>query len=201
MPLENPYCTVDQVRKELKNSTPGIDEQIEDAINAVSRFIDDHRGRDYFQHDHTSTPVLVDKYDSAALVREVLFLASLKPTLSPIITLTSVTVAGELWILNTDYMVKDSRLICLDGNWSDYIPNATDKISILGKFGYAQSLSSDVPTGLPAHINKAAIQGAATLSGHNRKEWIDALGTKQSKIESSFPKTFWDLLGKRAGVV
>ncbi len=59
-------------------------------------------------------------------------------------------------------------------------------------------LTSEVPTGLPAHINKAAILTAAALSGHNQKEIIGLDGERDHVITKSIPKTVYDLLGRRA---
>lgn len=192
--FENPYCTVDQVREELRNKDQSLTEAIEDSIIQVSRYIDDHKGRDYFQHDHSVNPLLLDRFDTALIIQDTVFLPY-----TPIITLTSVTVAGELWVVDTDYIVKsngvDARLISMRGSWP--LGLATDKISILGKFGYEQTGINQVPTKIPAHINKAAVLGAAALSGHNLKSVVGIDGQASSVVDKNLPKAFWDLLGKR----
>lgn len=216
MALVNPYCSVAQVQDELRNSDSSLavsGGQLETAINQVSRFIDDWKGRDYFQHDHSSTPLKFDRLDRQWVVGDTLWLRY-----SPIIVLTSVTVANVVWALDTDYIVKEddqgSRIISLHGRFAlgpcqleGYVNGIygagpilgaiTDRISLVGKFGYLQATSADVPTGLPGAINKAAILGAAALSGHNQKETVGMDGQKSSIVDKNFPKAFYDLLGKR----
>lgn len=193
MSLINPYCTVAQVQAELRNDDSALTTEIEEAINQASRWIDDWKGRDWLLHNHSVTALELDKHDSWVFLNEVLYLP-----FTPIITLTSVTVAGELWVAGTDYVVKDgatpnARLVAVDGHWPLVCP--PDNISIVGQFGYAQASAAAVPTGLPLHVNKAAILIAAAFSGHNQKEVIGLDGAKSTVIDKAIPKTAMALLG------
>jgi hypothetical protein len=200
MALDRPYCSIAQVHDELRNADATIDSQLELCIGQASRYIDDYKGRDYYLHDYSSTPLKLDKYDGAYVIGDTVFLPY-----RPIIVLTSITVAGTLWVLDTDYIVKSDRIgdriVSLKGNFKSYLCTGTDRISIVGKFGYDQAASTDVPTGLPAHINKAAILIAAAFSGHNQKTIVGLDGAKTEVIDKMIPKTALALLGTRRSFI
>lgn len=188
--LLNPYCTVAQVQAEIRNEDAAITTQIEAAINSASRYIDSYKGRDFHQHDYTSTDLIIDRLD-ACNFGEYLFLPY-----RPIISIASVTLTGVPMIADTDYVVKDHALISLIGSWAIGYP-PIDVVRVRGKFGYAQTKSSDVPVGLPDTINRAAILIASALSGHNMKEVISVTGTKETIYDKTIPKTAIELLGPR----
>jgi len=195
VPLINPYCTVAEVQKELRNTDSALNAELETAINQASRWIDDYKGRDYFLHDH-SVSALVIRATDGDIVQDELFLPYY-----PIITLTSVTVKGTTWTENTDFVrdTRRNRLISVDGEWD--LSEVTDKVDIVGKFGYDQASSAAVPTGLPLHINKAAILVAAAFSGHNRKEAVGLDGGKTEVIEKDIPQVVFKILGARAKAI
>lgn len=194
MPLEDPYCTVQNVRDEIRNSDSTLTSQIEDAINRASRWIDDYVGRDFFQHDHSVTALVIDKWDDV-IFDDVLFLQY-----RPIITLTEVKSAGKVLTSGTDYRSKDNRIISLIGTW----PRGTKSdewVELKGKFGYAQNATTDVPTGMPKHITHAAVLVAAAWCGQNRKEIVGLEGNKEEVIDKLVPKTVFDILGTKRKVV
>lgn len=192
MALVNPYCTVAEVQKELRNTDSSMNSELETAINQASRWIDDYKGRDYYLHDH-SVSALVIRPSDGDIVQDELFLPY-----HPIITLTSVTVKGTTWTENTDFVrdTRRNRLLSIDGEWD--LSALTDTVEIVGKFGYDQTSSTAVPSGLPAHINKAAILVAAAFSGHNRKEAVGLDGDKTEVIEKDIPQVVFKILGARA---
>src|SRR5687768_5845370 len=101
MALVNPYCSIEQVADELRNSDATLAApagQLELAINQVSRFIDDYKGRDYYLHDHSVTSLKLDQLDisKGIIVDDTIWLPYW-----PIITWTSLTVSGELWVEDT----------------------------------------------------------------------------------------------------
>jgi hypothetical protein len=65
---------------------------------------------------------------------------------TPIITLTSVTVAGDLWVVDEDYVVKPDRLLSMVGQWLCFLGDLADRVEIVGKFGYAQASAAAIPT-------------------------------------------------------
>jgi hypothetical protein len=81
--LLRPYCTLEEVRVECKNSTTDNDELYLRCINLASRYIENICKRDFWFHDHTTTPFRVPR--SQVLGNEI----SLK---SPVRTLTDVRV-------------------------------------------------------------------------------------------------------------
>ena len=61
--------------------------------------------------------------------------------------------------------------------------------------------TSAVPLNLPGHINLAAKQVAAALTGHNRKDSVGLDGSKVTLNDRAIPKTVFDMLGKRSPIL
>jgi hypothetical protein len=210
--LVNPYCSVEQVQEELRNESDDIVEAIETAINQASRQIDKHKGRDYFFHDYSDTDaplVIYSGMADGAFYRNFLNLPY-----TPIIDLTSVTVNGTLWTVDVDYIRQTTRLVSINGHWpTSGIPSGSPalyssgcssvpaKVEIVGTFGYFQADHSQVPTGLPADLNRAAILIAAAHSGHNQKEVVGVDGTKSAVYDKNIPKAALAILGSPAMVI
>lgn len=196
----NPYCTAEEVQAEIRNIEPDVAALLDDAIEAASRWIDRYKGRDYYQHDFTATPLTI-----LAHMRYVSFDTLFLP-FRPVITLTAVTVAGVAWTEGEHYVVgRDDdygivKLISLEGYWPDTNVPA-DSISLTGKFGYAQATTADVPTGLPQHIRRACVLAAAAFTGRNQKESVGLDGAKVALIDKNIPKGVYDLLGPRKAYV
>lgn len=188
--LENPYCTVEEVQAELKNTDAAIAPTVEGAINSASRFIDQYKGRDFFQHDYSTSPLVIDSEDDCVF-GNVLFLPYW-----PVIELTKVEVAGVEWVADTDYVAKGRRLYSLGGNW----PVGLDRDAVArltGKFGYAQTAATEVPTGIPDQIRRVAIIIAAVFSGYLRKDSVGLDGTVQQVTVTTLPTEVFTLLGNR----
>lgn len=194
MALENPYCTIQEVRDEIRNDDAAIDSQLERAVNNASRWIDNYVGRDFYLHDHTVTALVIDKWDEA-IFENILFLP-----FRPIISVTELKVAGELWTSEEEYRLKDNTIVSLNGVWPLGV-NEENAIQIKGKFGYDQVNSASVPTKLPKHINQAAILVAAAFSGHNQKEIVSLEGHKDMVSDKAIPKTVFDILGPKRKVI
>ncbi len=202
MALLNPYCSVAEVQTELKNTDASLVAQLETAINQASRYVDEWTGRDWFQHDHSATPLYIRR--GMALTDG----ASLWLPYGPIITLTSVTESGVALVQGTDFVVTGClwpqdhmhMLLRVGADWTCGVADA-ESIVIVGKFGYAQALNTAVPTGLPANINRAAIMVAAAFSGHDMKEIVSAEGVRDTIVSKAIPKDVEKVLGPRAGRV
>jgi hypothetical protein len=192
--LKNPYCTVAQVQAEIRNDQVTLVNQIEDAINQASRWIDDYVGRDFFQHDFSVTPLRVSTWDQAVF-DETLFLPY-----RPVIELTAVQEGDTLLAVDVDYIAKEGRLIRLGARWVVGDPPDND-IELTGKFGYAQTAVTAVPADLPDQINRAAILVAAAFTGHNRKQIVGLDGSKEEVIDKAIPRTVFDILGRRRSVI
>jgi hypothetical protein len=195
--LLNPYCSLGELCHELNRDAPVAgDEQDElhEAINNASRMVDSYKGRDYYQHDYSSTPLLLDQF-GGWFVGDTLFLPY-----APIISLTAVSLAGAAWVSNVDYFTdfQGNRIVRLSGTGWDEVKRPDSLLSITGKFGYAQATSADVPVGMPGNIKLAARLIAAALSGQNRKEMIGLDGSKMEFIDRVIPKTAYEALGSRA---
>jgi hypothetical protein len=199
MSLINPYCTVEQVQKELKNTSLDVVAEIERAINEASRWIDRHLERDFLFHDYSTAPLVFAKW-SKEVIDEVIYLPW------PIIALTAVTVGGTAYAENVDYYVPTERngerrtVLSLAGNWPVGMP-PDDTIELTGTFGYAQADTATPPTGLPDEISKAAAMIAAAFSNHNKLELVAVDGSKQTVIDKQVPKTALDILGPRKPIL
>lgn len=60
--LIRPYCTLEDVRVECKNSTTDNDELYLRCINLASRYVENICKRDFSYHDHTTTPFRVARH-------------------------------------------------------------------------------------------------------------------------------------------
>lgn len=56
-----PYCTLEEVRTECKNSTTDNDDLYRRCINLASRYIEKTCKRDFWFHDHTTTPFRIPR--------------------------------------------------------------------------------------------------------------------------------------------
>lgn len=189
--LVNPYCTVAQVKEVLKRSDATKDDAIGQAVVYASRWIDQFMGRDFFLHDHTVTGLNFD--ESSDFEGNKLYLPY-----CPVISITSVVAAGTTLVSGTDYVrVTKSNgieyLQSLTGDWAPYQPDGL--VVVKGTFGYAQASSAVVPTGIPGHINWAAVEIAAAFSGENRKQVAGLDGQVMEVNTTSIPKSVFDVLG------
>jgi hypothetical protein len=194
--LLNPYCTLAELCHELKkpvaDATGDMLDQLHEAINNASRWVDDYTGRDYYLHDHSSTVLTIDEFD------DIIFGNRLFLPYAPVITLSEVKLGTEVLVLDVDYANKSDELVCLYGEWGVVSPDT--KVTLKGTFGYAQTGGdhSLVPTGLPGRIVLATRLVAASLSGHNRKEVVALDGTRTDMVDREISKTVYKLLGRRA---
>lgn len=215
MALENPYCTVSQLRSYIRNydtklvKTDGSDTLtpvLESSINSASRFIDKWMGRDYFFHDHSVTPIKL--YMNSDEVNEKSKTVVLP--YSPIITLTSVTYSTTTYTEGTDFYVEDDMLQFFSDFPFPYnqigrprvlgtingFGTYSDPIEIVGTFGYTQAASTDVPTGIPADVSHACIVAAAAMSGNYQKEVV-GIGSVSQIYSTDLEGIFYKILGPR----
>jgi hypothetical protein len=215
--LLNPYCSVDQLRAELKNSAidPAFNDELANAINAASRWVDNYCGRDFFYHDHRTSPVVITPWMETTY-KETLWLPY-----RPVIALTKVEVEGVEWTLDEDYIIHNNdrgegvALIAI--GTEAYRSTSTamwtvgkcadDFVRLTGEFGYSQRSGvtvshATVPSGVPEEITQVTLLVAAAFSGHNKKQVIDMTGGVQSVLTKDIPKTVFTILdGKRALLV
>ena len=187
MALTNPYASAAQVQAEIRNTSVDVD----DAINAASRWIDWHMGRDFFEHDYTSSAYVVKPRSELVYGRD-LFMP-----FWPIISITEVKEGTDVLVEDTDYYQESDRLIRMGQDW-EVGEAVEDRINLKVKLGYDQSGDSTaVPTGLPKWINHACILVAAAFSGRNQKDVIGLEGQKETVIDNQIPSTVFKILGAR----
>lgn len=195
MALINPYCTVEELQEELKNTSQDLTGELERAINAASRWIDDYLGRDHLYHNHATSPLSL-AYGSRYVVADTIFLPW------PIITLTAITQDGEAFIADDDYFTRinldgtQNQIILTGSEWAPGYPPDGD-IQLTGTFGYVQAGTENVPTGLPPTINQVCRLVAAAFSGHNTKDVVGIDGGKTAVTDKTIPKQVYDILGQR----
>lgn len=181
---------------------------------AASRFIDRYKGRDYLEHDHSETALVLTKY-SKAIFRELIYLPY-----SPIIQITEVKVCDSVWIEGTEWDVVEGRLYSRQGYWigtpdrsspvnawlSLFRNTELSRVEIKGRFGYEQRTggaldTTKVPTGMPPDINQACVQIAAAISRLNTRDVVGLDGQKVGILETDIPKSAIQLLGARSKIL
>lgn len=199
MALVNPYCSVAAVQEELHNKDNEKIPWLEDCINQASRFVDEWRGRDYYQHDHSSAALIIRSAIDSCVEETVIRLPYW-----PIIELTEVKEANTVLVLGTDYIIARSgndivqdMLVRVGRDWALGVIDS-ESVQLTGKFGYAQATSAAVPTGIPAHVSKATCLLAAAFSTMNQKEIISADGLRDRIATTSIPPQVATLLGPKA---
>lgn len=135
--LRNPYCTVEEVKRELKFEVTDVsrDDDIKLAINNATAWIDEYTGRDYRFHDHSIEGLEFD--ENSDIDGNHLFLPNM-----PVIGITSVTLGGVTLIDGTDYKLirvrnGENYLSSLNGDWDLSQPDNT--LLVYGTFGYRQT--------------------------------------------------------------
>jgi hypothetical protein len=144
--LLNPYCSLDELKHELKFtlSDTARDDELKEAINNASRWIDQYMGRDFFYHNHLLSPLELDSFD--AVYENEVFVP-----FRPILSISEVSLAGTVLVSGTDYVAKGvlatraDRLILLSGPWNLSRPDRL--LSIKGEFGYRQISTSVTEAG------------------------------------------------------
>jgi hypothetical protein len=166
--LVNPYCTRAEVQAELKNtdSTQAVLDDIDLAINMASRWVDNYLHRDFFQHDHSSSALVLHQH-SHQVIHDTVYLSG------PVISLSEVKIGDNLLVQDTDFLVVNPQAWELGGarmirtGWSDQIGRLlaardNDKgwnpwlpdyaLSIKGLIGYAQ----------PSYVSVLALAAGGT---------------------------------------
>ncbi len=150
----NPYISLADLREELKMkpadipSGSTIEDDLLQAIDNASRWIDDYTRRDFFYHDFTVNPMVFDQWDSGIFERTLL------PRCTPIISISEIRREDDsVLVEGTDFVVKKDepdfqQIVCLTGNWfpSSILWQGTQRrtLSIKGTFGYVQNVSVPV---------------------------------------------------------
>lgn len=213
MALENPYCTVAELRAYIRNYnttllktdvTDTLTEVLERSINSASRFIDGWMNRDYYFHDHSVNPIKL-YFNSAGVDKKDKQIAL---PFYPIVALTSITYDSTTYADGVDYYEEDGVIhffgsfpfpygSCRGNNLSDWVSGYyKTPIEILGTFGYFQAASTDVPTGIPSEINHACIVASAAMSGNYQREVV-GVGSSEQIYSTDIENIFYKILGKR----
>jgi len=195
--LLNPYCTVAELKHELKlkAADDAKADELAEAINLASRWIDEYVGRDFFKHDYSTTALQVDEHDGMVFGAEVFL------PVRPLVSVSEVKVGETVLTADVDFVAKltSGILVRLGAEWGISRPSAV--LSVKCVAGYAQAATTDVPTGLPGHINLCARLVAAALSGYDRHEVVGLDGMKSDFVNRSIPATVFKILGRQGKVL
>jgi hypothetical protein len=202
----NPYLSLAELAEELKAPIPdpATDDDPEKAqaeldkwhraIERASRFVDDWLGEDFFFHDFSTVPLILDQF-SKGVYGEKIFLPY-----KPVIGITRIDYGTELYVADTDYVVDPAGIVYgTRGSWSPSRPDGL--IKIYGTFGYQQDDPESVPTGLPSKVKIASRIMAAVWTGDLKKEFQPLDGDPISIVQSEIPKTVFTVLGKRMPIL
>lgn len=199
----NPYITVAELHEELKNNEAPLNDELAAAIDRASRWVDDYMDADFFFHDYSVFPLVLDQTADNVIGNRIFFSW-------PIISISGMTLGGaspDVLATPDDYFIGGGAqsLYRASGNWNLSRPD--NILSITGAFGYRQESSpgvydpSQVPQGIPAKVKTATRLVAAAFSGYNRKEVLGVDGTKEGLITTSIPKTVYEYLGRRGPIL
>lgn len=202
----NPYLSLAELAEELKAPIPDpLTDNDPDkaeleldkwqrAIERASRFVDDWLGEDFFFHDYSTVPLILDQFSRGVYGNQI-FLPH-----KPVIGITRIDFGTELYVADTDYVVDPSGIVY--GTRGDWNPSRPDGlIKIYGTFGYAQDLPADVPDGLPSKVKIASRIMAAVFTGDLKKEFQPLDGDPISIVQTEIPKTVFTVLGKRMPIL
>lgn len=183
MALVNPYCTLVQLQKEIKNEDADDDAAVlawhEDCINRAARMVDEYCQRDFLFHDHSASKLSPKE---RWIVGKDLFLPW------PVKTLTAVELDSEVQDTDDYRFDVGERMIHMSTAWPfDTLDNTF--IELTGTFGYGDGTSTAPPddTTFPPNVTRAAILIAAALTGDHRKEHMNKEGQVQSLLTTDVP--------------
>ncbi len=197
MALDKPYCTLEDVQKETKNSSSSDTSWYQNQINLASRYIEDYCNTDFRYQDYSSTAYTVPR--AHVLEDEVHF-----PW--PILTITGVWVYSDhtespadadKYEDDTYYFRAGEFVLYKQGAVSFPQPGAIfgtypfiQNMDIKGTFGYALDGSNPdtaPPPTMPAAVRRACTLIAANWSNENRKEEVGLDGARTELLETSVP--------------
>lgn len=193
MSLSNPYCTLVQLQREIKNTDADSDDTVlawhQDCINRASRFVDQYTHRDFLFHDYSSTALPVEP--RWILGNEIWF-----PW--PIKTLTELTV-DEVAQSTEDYTFRAGKRKLVNVEDLPVVEYQSGYVSVKGTFGYgtgADTTSPPVDANFPAAITRATVLIAAAFTADNRKEVAALDGTRTSLLDTNIPDEAIRLLNR-----
>jgi hypothetical protein len=201
--LLRPYTTVADVQRETKNSGSELDDWYQECINLASRYIEDRCKRDFWFHDHTSTPLKVNR-------RRVMEDRAILPY--PIVTLTEVRVfsdiddpddGNDVWDTDEYFFEEGERTIHAEAENDWKFSGAPGRFGsypfrgflwVKGTFGYPLETESGAdpdttpPPTLPAGVRRAATLIASAISDELHKEQVGLDGVRVELLDTRIPK-------------
>lgn len=198
--LDRPYTTLDRVKAILgiASTVTTKDDDIKQAINDASRFIDDMTGLVFYKKSVTDfyIPLTGGGGGFQVLPRVTEGGGIIKCLWRPIIAIASIYENETLLTENEDYYVdlENGRIERAGSDW----PREPRSIKISATFGYNASGTTAPATDQPGMITRFAGEFAARMSGYYHRDIEQSDGTKISLHESTVPKWMVDNLQNMA---
>jgi hypothetical protein len=189
MSHKNPYCRLADVQHEASNTDATDAGELEAEIPHASRWVDWYCRRDFYHHDHATTPLRVDE---SWIALNKIFLPWPKLTLTEV-TVDGVVLDSSLYVALTEQFGLSSTLV-RGGPWraEDRDPLALPvEIMLKGTFGYAPAAvdpTTSPSPDIPPPIVKATALVAAIMCGKVVRESVSYGGDKQTIVLRSIPK-------------
>jgi hypothetical protein len=153
----------------IATTTTTYDNDIIDAINFASRYIDALTGRYYFKLSISSEYLNGTKdYQGWQIIQNSNGGLIFTPKAAPIIDITELIESEDTLVENTDFYIhKENGIIeRAAGNWDE----SPRSIKITGTLGYASADTATPSVDIPGDIVFYCIEIAARKSGHYKKE-------------------------------
>lgn len=198
-----PYCSLAQVQQFVGNTNADKIDQIKEAINRASRFIDEITGRIYYQKTVTDYYLRGTAGGDGWSIRRYIpgkpASGLLVCPYKPILSVSELVVGDVVLTENTDfYVLNDSGIIeKASGNWSE----TPRDIKITAVFGYAETDTATPAATQPGDITQYAIEIAGRMSGLFARNVEQQDGEVMAFYETAIPKWIVDRLSAKAGLV
>lgn len=198
-----PYCTLEQVQQFVGNTNADKIDQIKDAINRASRFIDEITGRIYYQKTVTDYYLRGtaggDGWDIRKYIPGKSAGGLLVCKYKPIVSITSLVETAVALTENTDfYVLNESGIVeRASGNWSE----TPRDIKITAVFGYATTDTATPSADQPGDITQYAIEIAGRMSGLFARSVEQQDGEVMAFYETAIPEWIVERLAAKAGMV
>ena len=192
--LSKPYCSLEDVQRETRNSQSDDSDKQNAAINYASRWIDDHCGRDFWFHDHSSTALRLRSSgiygDMIALPYPIKSIDSVKTYALDGTGESDLELDDEVW-----WETKGETGL-VHSAVGDFPCGRDGYVDILGQFGYTISNTTSPPSDVPATVRRACTLVASAWSVTLKKQNIGLDGSIQELLETGLPNEAVRLLKK-----
>lgn len=188
--LLRPYVTLSDVKRYcgISQNKDEYDEDIKNAINKASRYIDSTTGRYYYKKTYSSEYLKTTKgYDGWSIVlnEDISFIFT--PQLSPIIDITTLIENDVTLVEDTDFYV-DKAIGMIERASTNWNENPRE-IVITCNLGYNSADTATPSSDIPGDVAQYALEIASRFSGRFKKSIKNFVSGGSEEIDLfSIPK-------------